>query len=293
MKYKNSWRHHYIPVFYLKGFTGKTGKFYIYSKEKDRVINSQQSPKSYFFEKNRHTLLNLENDLDDFIETELYSSFDNYSSTAIIKLRNVPLSEFNDNVKLLSKIVLFINGLIYRIPKYDEYHNKKIELGRKEYLLPIHDKHGRDVSYEFHIKNKTRDIYKYACRFSCSVRQSIPTPEEARNWAIYTLPNDYDNKYYLLSGDSPVLIDDIAKFKTEEETIIAPLTKSHFVIRSKQKLNQDIDALELLHRLNIGVIISSTKYVCSPEGNFLKKYIEYSERYDEKLLWNEIMELFI
>ena len=293
MKNENSWRHHYIPVFYLKGFTGKTGKFYIYIKEKDHVIHDQQSPKSFFFEKNRHTLLNLENDLDDFIETQLYSSFDNYSSTAIIKLRNVPLSEFNDNLELLSKIVIFINGLIYRIPKYDEYHNKKIELGIKEYLLPIHDKKGRDFSYEFHLKNKTRDIYKYACRLSCSVRQSIPTPEEAKNWTIYNLSNDYNNKYYLLSGDSPVLIDDIAKFKTEEETIIVPLTKNHFVVRSKKKLNQDIDVLELIHRLNIGVIISSTKYICSPDRNFLKKYMEYSERYDEKILWNEIMELFI
>lgn len=293
MKYKNSWRHHYIPVFYLKGFTGKTGTFYIYSKEKGHVINIQQSPKSYFFEKNRHTLLNLENDLDDFIETKLYRLFDDYSSTAIRKLRIVPLSEFNDNLELLSKIVLFINGLIYRIPKYDEYHNKKIELGSKEYLLPIRDKQGRDVSYGFHLKYKSRDVYKYACRFSCSVRQSIPTSEEARNWAIYTLPNDYDNKYYLLSGDSPVLIDDIGKFRTGDEIIIVPLTKSHFVIRSEQMLNQDIDVLELIHRLNIGVIISSTKYVCSPDRNFLKKYTEYSKGYDEKILWGEIMELFI
>ena len=154
MKYRDSWRHHYIPVFYLKGFTRRTGKFYIYNKDKDRVIDREQSPRSYFFEKNRHLLQNLDNELDDFIETGLYSSFDDFSSTAITKLRHVPLSEYNNNVELLSKIILFINGLIYRIPKYDEYHNERIELGTNEYLLPIRDKHGRNLSYEFYIKNK-------------------------------------------------------------------------------------------------------------------------------------------
>ena len=295
-KYKkltNSWRHHYIPVFYLKGFTNKQGKFFIYDGNENRIIQNPKSPKSFFFEKNRHSLLNLNDEFDNFIESKLYNSFDNFCSDAILKLKKEDLSFFNNNLEQLSKIIMFINGLIYRVPKYDEYHNSKIEKEDfKEYFLPICDHDHNDVSYQFHLKNKHRAEYKYACRFSCSIKQSIPLPDEAKYWNIYALSNDYDEKYFLLSGDSPVLVNDIELFKTTAEIIIAPLTQKHFIIRAQNRLNDNVEIIKLLHLINIGVIIGSIKYVCSPNKRFLDHYIKFAEEFNEKILWEEIMKLF-
>ena len=292
MKNNLSWRHHYIPIFYLKGFTNCNGKFYIFDKKKNKIINKSQSPKSFFFERNRHTLLNLNNDLDDFIETKLYKSFDNYTSKAFIELRKVNLSEFNDNLDKLSKIVMFINGIIYRIPKYDSYHIKKIKQADNKYLLPVYNKNHQDISIEFHNMRKENELYRYACRFYCSVKQSIPTPDEAKNWLIYQLPDDYKNKYFLITGDSPVLINDIELFGTSNEIIIAPLNISHFIVRSKMKLSEELNTLELLHLINLNVIKSSLNYICSPSKSFLERYIAESSKYKENVMSIALFNLF-
>jgi len=288
----NSWRHHYIPVFYLRGFADGSGKLHIYDKKKGKIIRKSQPPKAFFFIKNRHTLLNIRGDYDDFMETSLYKTFDDITSKAIQELSHNAVSVFNDDLMFLSKLVMFINGLIYRIPKYDNYHNERIANGDKEYLLPIRDKNGNDVSFSFYQRKKKLELYRYACRFYCSIKQSVPVPEEAKNWSVYALPDDYDRKYYLLCGDSPVLINNISLFKTSDEIIIAPLTKKHFIIRSKHKIDSSQDVLELVHLINIGIILSSIDYVCSPEITFLQKYIEWSERYTEDSVWKELTDCF-
>lgn len=289
----NSWRHHYIPVFYLKGFTDDSRMLHIYDKKKGQVIRRAQPPKSYFYIKNRHTLLNRKGDYDDFMETSLYKAFDDITSNAINALSHKPLDAFNDDLAFLSKIVLFINGLIYRIPKFDDYHNSKIINGEREYLLPVRDKNGNDVSFAFYQRSKELELYRYACRFYCSIKQSVPVPEEARNWTIYALPNDYDNKYYLLAGDSPVLVNDISLFKTGDEIVIAPLTRKHFVIRSKHEIDANKDVLEIAHLINMGIILSSTEYVCSAERTFLEKYIKWAESHSEESILKVLSDCFI
>ena len=287
-----SWRHHYVPIFYLKGFTDASSKLFIYDKKRGRPIRRSQSPRSFFFIKNRHTLLNLRGEYDDFIETSLYKSFDNITSNALNDLRSNPVNKFNDDLSFLSKIVILINGLIYRIPKYDSYHNRRIDDGDAEYLLPIHDGEGNDVSYFFYQTNKANEQYRFACRFYCSIRQSLPVPSEAKNWTIYSLPDDYRSKYYLLSGDSPILINDISLFKTTDDVIIAPLSQTHFVIRSRYSLNSNIDVLQLVHLLNMGIIINCIEYVCSPNQAFLNQYMAFSKGYTEEAIWRELKACF-
>ena len=48
-----SWRHHYIPQFYLNGFTSSKGKFKIFDVEKRSLVRSGKdfSTRSFFFEK--------------------------------------------------------------------------------------------------------------------------------------------------------------------------------------------------------------------------------------------------
>lgn len=285
----NSWRHHYIPVFYLNGFTNLEGKLYIYDKKINTVIDKPQSPRSYFFKKNRHTLLNLNGVYDDFIEASLYNSFDNNTSGALKDLLTKPLENFNDNLLFLSKIVMFINGLIYRIPKYDNYHNRKIDCGDPDYLLPFRTHNGKDSTEAVFQMRKNLDLYRYCCRFYCSVKGSVPTPEEAKNWIIYSLPTDYKDKYYLLSSDSPVLINDISFFKSTKEIILSPLTSTKFIIRSKNKLNDNLNIVPLLHFLNIAIIQNSIEYVCSPDRQFLESYVNYSDAVSETNILSELL----
>ena len=77
---ETSWRHHYIPQFYLKGFLNENGKFKIYNIIDEIFIQKGKdfSPKSYFFEKDANTVV-IGNEKDDFLES-LYSQTDNSNS---------------------------------------------------------------------------------------------------------------------------------------------------------------------------------------------------------------------
>lgn len=55
---QKSWRHHYLPQFYLKGFTNENGTFKIYDVTQGKFLKDGKefSPASYFFEKNANTI---------------------------------------------------------------------------------------------------------------------------------------------------------------------------------------------------------------------------------------------
>src|SRR3954469_14980818 len=99
---KLSWRHHYIPQFYLRNFTNEQGFFYLFNKEKNIIERNAKSPESYFFERNRNTFTLPHGELDDFIETSFYKIFDNMSSYAFEKLRKEGVAAIQDDAKSLS-----------------------------------------------------------------------------------------------------------------------------------------------------------------------------------------------
>ena len=47
-------RHHYLPRYYLKGFTNSDNRFFVYDKEEERIFVS--SPGAAFFENNLNTV---------------------------------------------------------------------------------------------------------------------------------------------------------------------------------------------------------------------------------------------
>ena len=52
---EESWRHHYLPQFYIKGFCDESGTITVYNKQYKKF--EKKSPKYIFFEANRNTFL--------------------------------------------------------------------------------------------------------------------------------------------------------------------------------------------------------------------------------------------
>ncbi|MFD2561729.1 DUF4238 domain-containing protein [Aquimarina rubra] len=86
---KISWRHHYLPVFYLKGFTKKSNKFKIYDVQNKRFVKDGKdfSPESYFFKKNDNTI-SIGDYSDDSLESKYYKKFDNDVAKLINKINS-------------------------------------------------------------------------------------------------------------------------------------------------------------------------------------------------------------
>ncbi|MEO9003948.1 MAG: DUF4238 domain-containing protein [Ginsengibacter sp.] len=75
-----SWRHHYIPEFYLKGFANENNQFAIYSTRDNKFKQDGKlfSPESHFFKKQDNTIDDLKKSLTDLLEkhyAELDSKF--------------------------------------------------------------------------------------------------------------------------------------------------------------------------------------------------------------------------
>ncbi len=65
-----SQKHHYLPEFYLKGFTNEAGQFSIYDYEQKRIKKNLFYPSTHFFD-NRN-LVDVEGEITDVPE-KLYS----------------------------------------------------------------------------------------------------------------------------------------------------------------------------------------------------------------------------
>lgn len=78
-------RHHYLPQFYLKGFTDDDGKFYVFDIKNQRLKSKKLLPKQVFFERNRNTFV-IGEEKTDFLESQIYKLIDNTNSKAFQKI---------------------------------------------------------------------------------------------------------------------------------------------------------------------------------------------------------------
>jgi hypothetical protein len=116
MKGKVSKRHHYLPQFYLKGFTNKAGTFAVYDKSKNILKRGEYSPKTHFFEEGRNTVL-VNGEEDDFIERTLYQKIDNDLAPIFEKINKADGNFLN--VENIFHLKSFIAFLYWRIPAND------------------------------------------------------------------------------------------------------------------------------------------------------------------------------
>ncbi|MFK7775178.1 MAG: DUF4238 domain-containing protein, partial [Saprospiraceae bacterium] len=55
-KNKISWRHHYLPKFYIKNFFKEEKEIWVFDKNDNQIKKRTKSPKTIFFEKDRNIL---------------------------------------------------------------------------------------------------------------------------------------------------------------------------------------------------------------------------------------------
>jgi hypothetical protein len=287
-----SWRHHYIPKFYLKGFVNSAGFFYLYNKSTQRIERNPKAPESYFFERGRNTFEIPNGELDDFIETSFYKKFDNLSKYAFERLREGGVNSISGDARALSSIVQFINGLFYRIPKYDDFHNGQILSGNEKYLLPIYKGNHVDVTREYFESHKQDDLYRYACRFFLSLHGIVPVGTELERWTVIEFPFEKKNQY-LLTCDCPLIVDDENNYNSGTELILAPLTQKHLAIRTNGVLSNAINTAELIYFVNLYLLANAQKYVCCSDQGILDFYTERKGNFDMAAIRSKVLSLII
>lgn len=285
-----SWRHHYVPKFYLKGFTNEDGFFHLFNKEKGEIEPNPKSPESYFFERDRNTFRLPHGELDDFIESSFYKQLDNVSKYAFEKLRNEGIQSINDNAQALSTILLFVNGIFYRIPKYDAFHNNEIANGSTKYFLPIYKGNHEDISREYYEEHKDEPLYRYACRFFLSLHGIIPVGTELDKWSVFELPAE-NPRLVFITGDCPIVLNDERLYNTGQEIVLVPLTKKHFAVRNNVPLRNDTNLTEVIYFTNLYLVANAQKYACGHDREILEFYIQRMNNFDRDAIKDKIISL--
>jgi hypothetical protein len=108
-------KHHYIPVFYLKQWTGADGRLCEYSRPYDRVKPRRVHPDGTGYIHGLYSIPGLPPELEQVVETKFMRTTDNYAALALRILLSGATLQFSQDVR--SGWSRFISSLVMRNPE--------------------------------------------------------------------------------------------------------------------------------------------------------------------------------
>ncbi len=282
-------RHHYIPQFYLKGFTNRGGKLAVYDKKKMKLKRGYFSPKSHFFEFDRNMLI-VDGISTSFLE-DLYQHYDGSLST-LFRLFRENLEDKNIlNAQNIMNLKLFIAMMFWRIPESDKYVNKFFRgINFNNLGLRIIDKNtGGEAPDKIKEKYFNDSNFRESCRFlilPLSTFRVLLQDSDINNWRYY-----YSESEALhLCSDNPIIFKNPLKFFTFEDDLILPLTSLKTLIFTRSKKSPSLPP-EFKISLDLNVFHQATTYVCGPNRSYLEhisNLYDYKKNVDGNYLKNEL-----
>ncbi|NMH26512.1 DUF4238 domain-containing protein [Flavobacterium silvaticum] len=276
MAINKSWRHHYLPVFYLRGFTNGSRCFHIYNVEKKQFIKNGKvfHPQSYFYTENENTYFR-NGESSDFIE-QTYSEVDNKVAKLIATIRSSEsTNKFGISEYDVQMLNFFMSILYWRLP-----HNKvKIEEllannDLKSLGMKVLNKDGnRDLDFE----NLLRKDPEFAKAYKFI--NSLMDPARGINCRTpYSIISKHPNLPFVCS-DNPII------FQNEnpniyEDNYVFPLSGTRFFLRTPKQENFDF---YLWLCFDVIIYKQAVKYVACSDIKYLEMLEDHFEKYKMSL----------
>lgn len=270
---KISWKHHYLPVFYLKGFTKESKKIKVFDVVKKHFIQNGKefSPESYFFHKNANTITTPDNLKTDFLE-HYYSNFDDKIAKLMSKINSSNhLNRYNvgeDDMPILNH---FASLMFWRLPHRENLIEAIIENNDLTNLgLSIYSKDG-SVNEKANEKFKKDPAFIKFFRLFNSFRDSVNGISCRTPFSILEKPHEVP----FLCSDNPVIFENNLNPSVHKDDYIFPLSGSKIFIRAQKRNQFDVFLWILIDTL---LYKQTVKYIsCTDE-----KYIEILDNNFEK-----------
>ena len=278
LKKPRSKKHHYLPRYYLKGFTDSRNFFFIYDKQQDKILPDALSPDTFFFENNMNTIILPDGNYSDFLE-DLYAEIENQSWGPLDNIRN---STNKTPIELMDMMHLFtfLLFLHWRLPSNIGY----IEELSKLFFITDY----KDLSY-FTLKNKTGEVapkeiidkIKNSEAFKKSSKLIIPfAPFYYKNWS-----DKIKNWRFLFTGDGNIwdFIGDnpiITKGDKDHDPIccldefVFPVSGKVLLVNINKPITKDFPP-EFAIQFNASIIERAQRFVACQNKPFLEALIGY------------------
>lgn len=258
-----SQKHHFLPIFYLKGFTDKNGKFKIFNiktkkyKQKGKLF----SPSSHFYMLKDNTIVTDFGE-DDFME-QFYEKIDNNTAKIFQVINsNTYENRFGINESHMPFLNNFVSQTYWRSPfnrSILQDYIKKYKL--KELGLKIIDKNGNhDEGLSEKFKNEP-EFYK-AYKLYNSLLDSIRGSNCRTQYHIFGRPKELPS----ICSDSPIIFSKSDDIKVYEDDYIFPISKNRIFVKRNltQKFNHQLHYL-----IDLILLKQSINYLATNDESYV------------------------
>ncbi|MDD5431650.1 MAG: DUF4238 domain-containing protein [Candidatus Omnitrophica bacterium] len=185
-------KHHFVPVFYLKGFVNSNGSLWVYDKNDKGLFES--SPEGIAYEKHYFSFTNLQGEKDSETVENAMSELEGKFAGVVKKILNCKELSEKDNLDF----ALFVSSMMVRVPNMKENIRESTgEVIKRTSLFIASNKENFEKMIENYEKNTGKKISM--------------TPEELRQWMLnennYTV--NVDHQYAI--GMALSLLDSFAR----------------------------------------------------------------------------------
>lgn len=267
-------KHHYLPVFYLRGFTKESGKFKIYNVQKKKFVQNGKefSPESHFYEKHANTIFKPHGN-SDFIE-KAYSDLESKISKVIAKIDLADsITKFDVNDDDIPMLNTFASLLYWRLPK------NKIELEKIINNTPanklgfnVHNIADNSINHIATEELKKDIEFIKAYKFLTSLFDTIRGLHCRTPFTI--IPKHEDLPY--LCSDNPIIFEKNEFPDVYQDDYILALSGKRLFVRA---VTGDFDPY-LWMLIDIVIYKQAIKYVSCTHTEYLKMLDENFEKYN-------------
>jgi hypothetical protein len=272
-------RHHYIPVFYLKQWTGGDGRLCEFSRPYDRVKPRRVHPKSTGYVDGLYSIPGLPPELTQIVETNFMKVTDNWAACALRILLSATSSHLTLDER--SGWSRFITSLVLRNPESVDRHKAAGRAVVDRALKVSEDaKRRQPIDPPTSLEYTNQNDESRAGRASAILLQHvIDSPRvgsylNGMRWVVLHIPNP---KFLLLTSDRPVLMTNGLAY--ENSQILLPISPRHVFVATNnlQTENYIRDVMangQLIQQINDRVARQSRKFVngfSDAQLNFVSK----------------------
>ncbi|TSJ44431.1 DUF4238 domain-containing protein [Mucilaginibacter corticis] len=267
-------KHHYLPQFYLKGFTNEGGKFLIYSVVKRHFKGGGKwfSPASHFFLEDDN-FAPAEGWADDYLEG-IYSGNESRAARILDKIKAVDqgFGLTNDDAVWLN---YFAGELFWRVPAQRELLSSATNLEQLNQLgVAVIDRRTmRQIDPKLHAAAVKADPF-YFKRLRNVVAATNYWNMLECTWPcrVVTLPNPFP----AICSDNPVILRHPEKPDPFLDDIVFPLAPNKVFFRIKGM--REIFAPNIKFYIDMLVVLQAKEYVCCVDQDYIPWLIAVYEQ---------------
>jgi hypothetical protein len=277
----SSWRHHYLPEFYLKGFTNAGNSLLVYDKKYNRI--STKGPGGIFFEPHRNTGILVHPETAEVHKSDLaehlLADFDREMAIALDKIRS---SSPEDNIisidLLLYEVRMLTQSIFWRSPANDALLNKVIdEFSFEDLGFGIFDDKGNPY-VEWEERFKAIDLWRKfypAFLMLASFKYKYAKRNDDR-WKLYYLPDDYH-----ITSDNPLVLFDYQDLSSLQQELLFPVLKNILLVSTKKHPPPILPNL-FSAKLDLLIFDQASRFVAGPNEGYLKFLVQEVNRHSKR-----------